>query len=313
MDLSKLQEAASIIHNTFGEASPIAMKLFAMQRKGEPEQKLSEFLGTSVANGQVPLSQLANIAELLQAVDHTRSESKPLTKKWVHKQYADARRLTDKKIQQHYSNMNTKRKRAAVEKVLRDPAMNKKSNHAVAKMIQVAPATVAKVRKEMEKSGELPRMEKIEVERKGKIYKMKAKRKNPEEEQLDRAVEIVETKIEFKPYGTGMVRVDGIPDNGIHRSPILIDEHVSSKEHKMGPAPSSKYDVTPILSCIFHRKDVHGISNRHKLQKFSESISELRFFLSQIKHGMSKKRATERILKIAYILNSECVMGLPTK
>lgn len=296
MDSSKLQEAASIIHDTFGEASPIVMKLFAMRKKDVPEKNFNEFLGTSIANGQVPLSQLTDIAALLQPDARVLGEA-----------------TRDKEVELFHSNMNTERKRSTIEKILRNPAMNRKSNNTIAKMIQVAPGTVGKIRKELQKSGELPQLGKVEFERKGKVYEMKTKRKNQEEEQLDRAVDIVEAKIEFKPYGIGMVRIDGIPDNGIHRSPILIDEHVSSKEHKMGPKPSSKYDITPILSCIFHRNDIHGISTRNKLQKFSESISELRFFHSQIKHGMSKKRATERILKIAYILNGECVVGLVSK
>jgi hypothetical protein len=110
-----------------------------------------------------------------------------------------------------------------------------------------------------------------------------------------------------------MVRIDGIPDNGMHRAPIIIDEHVSSKERKMGPVPSPKYDVIPILTCIFHNKDIHGISNPNRLQKFSESISELKFFYPDIKHGMARKKIAERILRIAYILNGECVMGLANK
>jgi hypothetical protein len=156
-------------------------------------------------------------------------------------------------------------------------------------------------------------MEKIEVEREGKIYKMKAKRKNPEEEQLDRAVEIVEAKIEFKPYGAGMVRIEGIPDNGIHRGPIVINEHVTSRKNNIGPKPSPKYEVIPILNCIFHNKDVHGIANRSRLQEFSGSISELKFFSSDIRHGMARKKITERILRVAYILNGECVVGLATQ
>ena len=296
MDSSKLHEAASLMHNTFGEASPIVMRLFAMRINNESEKSLNEFLGTSVASGKVSLSQLANIAVLLQPDARSLAEA-----------------MRDKEVQQFHSNMNTERKRAAIEKILRDPAMSRKSNNSIAKMIQVAPATVAKVRKEMQESGELPRMEKIEVERKGKIYKMKTKQKSPEDEQLDRAVEIVEAKIKFKPYGTGMVRVEGIPDNDIHRGPIIINVHVTSRQHNIGPKPSSKYDVTPILNCIFHNKDVHGIKNRSRLQEFSGSITELKIFSSDVRHGMARKKITERILKIAYILNGECVMGLPTK
>ncbi len=296
MDSLKLHEAASLVHATFGEASPIAMKLFAMRINNESEKSLNEFLGTSVANGQVPLSQLANIAELLQPDARALAEA-----------------MRDEEVTLFHHNMKTERKRTTIEKILRDPAMNKESNHAIAKMIQIAPATVAKVRKEMEKSGELPRMEKIEVERDGKIYKMKARRKSLEEEQLDRAVDIVEAKIEFKPYGTGMVRVEGIPDNGIHRGPIIINEHVASREHNIGPKPSPRYDIAPILNCIFHNKKVHGISNRSKLQEFSASISELRIFSSGVKHGIARKKITERILKIAYVLNGECVAGLPTR
>lgn len=296
MDSAKLHEAASTIHNIFGEASPIAMKLFAMRKKDVPEKNLNEFLGTSVANGQVPLSQLANIAALLQPDARSLGEA-----------------MRDEEVRLFHSNMNTERKRATIEKILRDPTINRKSNNTIAKMIQVDAKTVAKVRKEMQKSGELPRLEKIEFERKGKIYKMKTKRKSLEEEQLDRAVEMIEAKIEFKPYGTGMTRIEGIPDKGIHRGPIIINEHVASREHNIGPKPSSKYDITPILNCIFHNKKVHGISNRSKLQEFSESISELRFFSSGIKHGMARKKITERILKIAYVLNGECVNGLPTR
>lgn len=251
---------------------------------------------STFANGQVPLSQLANIAVFLQ------SDARSI---------AEAER--DKKIQKINLNMTTEHKRSSIEKILRDPAMNRKSSNMIAKIIQVATGTVTKIRKEMQESGELPRLEKVEFERNGKTHEMKAKRKNREEEQLDRAVEIIEAKIEFKPYGTGMVRIEGIPDNGLHRGPIVINEHVSPQDHNKGPKPSSWYDITPILSCIFHNKAIHGITSRYKLEKFSASILELKFFSTQIKQGMSRKRVTERILKIAYILNGECIMGLSTK
>lgn len=189
-------------------------------------------------------------------------------------------------------------KHKKVEQIFKaKPDLMKHSDRMAGDILGVGRATVQRVRLKMKKEG---------------IDKTSS-RKTLEEEQLDRAVDIVEAKIEFKPYGTGMVRIDGIPDNGMHRGPIVIDEHVTSKVHKMGPAPIPRYDVTPILSCIFHKKDIHGISNRKRLQEFSSSISELQVFSSEIIHGMSRKKIAERILKIAYILNGECVMGLVSK
>jgi hypothetical protein len=179
------------------------------------------------------------------------------------------------------------------------PDLMKHSDRAASKILGVGRATIQRVRLKMKEE----EVDKTPSEQKKDLC----------DEQLDRAVEIVEAKIEFKPYGTGMVRVEGIPDNGIHRGPIIINVHVTSRKHNIGPKPSSKYDVTPILNCIFHNKDVHGIKNRSRLQEFSGSITELKIFSSDVRRGMARKKITERILKIAYILNGECVMGLPTK
>ena len=132
------------------------------------------------------------------------------------------------------------------------------------------------------------------------------------DEQLKRAVEILDIDIKFKSYGVGTVRIDGIPTNGMHRGPIILDEHKPSAVNKRR-APFTRYDLEPILSNIFHKRGVHGIKNKNQLQIFSEQISEVKVDYGNLGKEMITRKIAVKVLKLAYILNGECIMGLRNK
>jgi hypothetical protein len=202
----------------------------------------------------------------------------------------------------HSSNsaVTWRNKHEKIEEILKtNPDLERIPNRATAEILGVGKSTIQRARLRLKNE----QIKKISLKQGKDLY----------EEQLERALEMISTNLEFKSYSAGTVRIEGIPSNGIHRSPIVIDEHKTSREHKMGPKPLPKYDISPILSSIFHYKNTHGVSNKSELQKFSELISELKVFPTEIGKDRLRKKVAERILKIAYILNGECVMGLRTK
>jgi DNA-binding Lrp family transcriptional regulator len=127
-------------------------------------------------------------------------------------------------------------------------------------------------------------------------------RGNLQDEQLNRAIVILNTDLKINYNERGLAIIVNFPFKNGTKKNIWLDYCINSKKEYV-------YDMRPIIVSILRLQSSHGIKNISQLVKFSQNIKEIKISYGTIKkENLTLKNAT-KILKLGYILNGEALNG----
>ncbi len=263
--------AFSMLYSEYGDALPLAVELFVL-RKQKEEKKVKEIFGEAVSEGKIDLKMISKISRMLL------EKEKILTKTEEVIEYLRAR-----------------------------PELRKTPDRELAVILQISRGTVQRAKILYTKkygNKSILSLEEIKVQAKSRQTEINEMTlalpaKNLQDEQLNRAIDILNTKIALKNVDYGYAEIVNFPLGTLADHVIWIDKH------------GKDYDMTKVLMCIYKNKK-HDVHNINMLIEFSDNITELKLQKNIVESRTSEAQAL-KIVQLGFVLNGYELYGKTLK